>query len=236
MFGLFKKIWVQVFGALHDAVDNNSDVGRTARYGIRELADQIAKAEESIAAVDAELRLMRRDHQNAVQDARKWGEIAAVAANEGRRDDALVAINNQVLAEERSLAFEKNAKDLEPSLAVLTNQLAELRMQKQQRETAATLLEARSKVAKAKSNAARSIGNVGVNPGVDFEALGRKVDRDEAQAAALSDMATSRAAVNPELQLADHRRRESVAAKAAQLGLLSVSPPSKEITNGGKDD
>lgn len=226
MFGLLKKIWIQLTGTLHDAVDNNSNVGRTARQGVRELEKQIGKAEDSIAAVDAELRLMRKDHQTALKDAAKWGEVARTAANEGRREEALGAINNQVLAEERAQAYEKNANDLAPSLAVLNQQLAELRMQKQQRETAATLLEARSKVAKAKTNAARTIGNVGQNPGVDFEALDRKVDRQEATAAALSDMASARAAVNPDLHLADLRRRDTVAAKAAELGLLTVESAS----------
>ncbi|MBW3512053.1 PspA/IM30 family protein [Janthinobacterium sp. NKUCC06_STL] len=76
MFGLLKKIWIQLTGTLHDAVDNNSNVGRTARQGVRELEKQIGKAEDSIAAVDAELRLMRKDHQTALKDAAKWGEVA----------------------------------------------------------------------------------------------------------------------------------------------------------------
>lgn len=236
MFGLLKNIWVQLTGALHDAVDNNSDVGRTARQGVRELQQQIGKAEDSIAAVDAELRLMRKDHQTALKDATKWDQVARTAANEGRREEALGAINNQVLAEERAQAYEKNANDLAPSLTVLNQQLAELRMQKQQRDTAATLLEARSKVAKAKTKAARTIGNVGQNPGVDFEALDRKVDRQEATAAALSDMASARAALNPELRLADIRRRDSVAAKAAELGLLAVEPTSSGQIAGDKHE
>ncbi|MBW3499899.1 PspA/IM30 family protein [Janthinobacterium sp. NKUCC08_JDC] len=236
MFGLLKKIWIQLTGALHDVVDNNSDVGRMARQGVRELEQQIGKAEDSIAAVDAELRLMRKDHQTALKDANKWDEVARTAANDGRREEALGAINNQVLAEERAQAYEKNANDLAPSLTVLNQQLAELRMQKQQRDTAATLLEARSKVAKAKTNAARTIGNVGQNPGVDFEALDRKVDRQEATAAALSDMASARAAVNPERHLADIRRRDSVAAKAAKLGLLTIEPASSGQIVGDKHE
>lgn len=234
MFKLLKKLYVQIFGRLHDAVDEHSDVGVTARHGVRQLTEQIGRAEESIASIDAEYRLMLKAERDAQNEGKKWEEIASTAAQSGNRDEAMRAIGQQVSAEERAHNYSNNAVDINQAMSVLNHQLAELKTQLSQRQAAASVLSARSTVAKAKSQAARSLGNVGNNPGVDFDALSSKVDRQEAKAAALSDMSTARTESNADMKLAEIRRRDAIAERATKLGLLTVDQQATTI--GGKNN
>jgi len=237
MFSFLQKVWVQLFGFLHDTVDNLSDAGRTARQAIRELDGQIRQAEESVTDVSAELRLMQHEQEKASKAADKWGRVAAKAAESGDRTTAVEAVQQQVQAEELEASYGANVKRLSPMLEQLKARLSDLRQKKTEMQHKTTVLDARSKVAKAESRAARYLGNVGARPGVDFDELERKVDREEAKAAALADMAHDKAALDVDARLQDYSRKDVIADKLMALGLMPVGDalPAAAKQIGGKN-
>jgi phage shock protein A len=223
MFSLFRKTWIQITGALHDLVDKSSDAGRTARQGVRGLEDQIRQAEESVTDVGAELRLMQHENEKATDVAGKWGRIAAAAADAGNRAEAIEAIQQQVQAEEMAQSYGANVARLSPMLSQLKMRLSDLRLKKQEMQNKTSVLDARSKVAKAESRAARYLGNVGNAPGVDFDQLEKSVDREEAKAAALADMAHEKTSLDVNKRLSDFSRKDAIAEKMQALGLVTVA-------------
>lgn len=219
MFSVLKKAWFQLTGALHDLLDSTANAGRTARQGLRETDAQIRQAEESVTDVAAELRLMQHEGEKASTAAAKWGRVAQQAADAGDRTAAVEAVQQQVQAEELAQNYQSNVTRLKPMLDQLKARLSDLRQKKQEMQHKTVVLDARSKVAKAESRAARYLGNVGDTPGVDFDQLERQVDREEAKAAALADMAHDKAALNVDNRLQDYSRRDAIADKLRALGL-----------------
>lgn len=224
MFSVLKKVWRDVIGALHDLIDNNRDAGRAVRQSVREIDAQIRRAEESVTDVSAQRRLMVNDCDKAKTDATQWGLIALAASNSGEREKAIEAVHNQVAAEERAQTYSQHVERVTPQLEQLKSRLADLRLKKREREHKASLLDARSKLADAEARAARYLGNVGEGGGEDIEQLERNVDRKEAKAAALADMAHEKVESTVDQRLANHSRRLAIAEKLGALGLQAVEP------------
>ncbi len=222
MFGLLRKAWTQIAGGLHDLIDKYSDTGRTARQGVRELDNQIRQAEESVTDVAAELRLMRHENDKATEAASKWGRVAKAAVDNGDRNTAIEAVQQLVQAEELAQNYSVNMTRLSPMLDQLKARLSDLRQKKLEMQHKTSVLDARSKVAQAESRAARYLGNVGNAPGIDFDELEKKVDREEAKAAALADMAHDKAENDVDKRLQDYSRRDAISEKMQALGLLTV--------------
>lgn len=238
MTNLFSKIWTQASGFFHDALDRFSDVGRTGRQAVRELDEQIGQAEESVTSVAAELLLMQNNGSKAVTAAEKWGTVAKMAADKGDSAAAIEAVQQQVQSEELAQSFDTHVARLAPMLEQLKARLVSLRQRKQEMQHKTSILDARSKIADAESRAARLLGNVGVTPGVDFSQLEENVDRKEAKAAALAQMAHQKAELDIDQRLADYSRCDAIALKLQALGLNPVQPAmsqgmiAKGATNG----
>ncbi len=222
MFSLLRKTWIQISGALHDLLDKFGDAGRSARHGLRELQRQIGQAEESVSDVAAELRLMQHQCSKATEDADKWGRVAEKAAAAGDKTAAVEAVHHQVRSEEMAHSYGANIARLSPMLDQLKIRLSDLRKDLKDKENRAALLGARSKVADAETRAARSLGNVGNRPGIDFDQLEEQVDRKEAKAASLADMAQDKSALDVDKRLSDYVRLDAVNAKLQGLGLVSA--------------
>jgi len=233
MFSAFRKLGVQLLGALHDVIDSNSDAGRTARHGVRQITKQIQRAEESVTDVAAQKRLAESDRDKAGEDASKWGRLARKSADAGDRAAAVDAVHHQVIAEEEAAAHAAQVEHLAPQLQQLQARLSELRKAKRDKEHRASLLTARSKVADAELRAARVLGNVGAATGVDFEQLDKDVSRKEAKAAAVVELAEQKLADEPDARLAQLSRRTSIDAKLRDLGLQGVAAATHALAEGG---
>lgn len=222
MFSALYKVWEQLNGALHDLLDKTNNAGRAGRQAIRKVDQQIRDAEESVTDVDAELRLMQHEAEKAEKDALKLGQVARHAANAGDRQGAIEAVQRQVQAEELAGNYKANVQRLAPMLEQLQARLSQLRLKKQEMQHKTTLLDARSKVADAETRAARYLGDVGSVPGIRFDELERQVDRKEAKAAALADMAHAKAELNVDARLAGYARSAAIDEKLRALGIPAV--------------
>lgn len=236
MISLLKKAWTQLSGFLHDVLDNSTNAGRTGRQAVREVEDQIRQAEESVTDVAAELKLMQSKREKAETDAEKWGRVAKTAADNGDRNAAIEAVQQQVQSEEMGQSYAAHVQRLSPMLDQLKARLSALRLKKHEMQHKTSVLDARSKVAKAESRAARYLGNVGDGPRIDFDQLEEKVDREEAKAAALAEMAHDKASLNVDQRLSDYSRRDAIADKLQALGLTPVvqGAPMQTLPAGDK--
>ncbi len=222
MFSLIRKTYTQIAGLLHDLLDKFSDAGRTARQGLRELQEQIGQAEESVADVATELRLMKDGQTKALAKAAKWGQVAKNAADSNDRLTATDAVQNQVREEETAANLGRHVAHLVPMLDQLKARLSDLRQKHLDMQHKTSLLDARSKIADAETRAARSLGNVGNRPGIDFDQLEKQVDRKEAKAASLADMAHEKVSLDVDSRLVELSRRDAIGEKLLALGLPPV--------------
>ncbi|MFF0556885.1 PspA/IM30 family protein [Streptomyces sp. NPDC004266] len=187
-------------------LDQAEDPQRTLDQLIRDYANNIAEAEEAVAATIGNLRLMEQDHREDVDTAKEWG-VKALAAS--RKADALRAGGQTAEADRfddlakvalgRQLQSEKEAKTAEPTIAAQTEVVQKLRtgldrMKAKLGElrTKRDELVARAGSARAQNRMTDAVRSVDVlDPTSELSRFEDKVRREEARALGGQELAAS---------------------------------------------
>lgn len=187
-------------------LDQAEDPQKMLDQLIRDYGDNIAEAEEAVAATIGNLRLMEQDHDEDVAAAAEWGGKALAASRKadelraaGSTADADRFDNLAKVALGRQVASEKEAKTAEPVIASQTEVVDKLRSGLDQMRAKLDELRSRrdSLVARAKSaqaqnrmmDAARSIDVL--DPTSELGRFEDKVRREEARAQGKEELAAS---------------------------------------------
>lgn len=185
---IVKRITRLFKSSTNDVLDRIEDPGALARQMVRELATEIAKYEEAVSSILGDQILLVKKSDAAKHDLAEWNKKAELAIRAGRDDLATAALERASRAETNSAVFDKSLSILSPKANALKSKLIELRKKKDNADNEAQLLDARAKAANATSKAARILGGVGDNP-VDFDSVRQRVDKIEAGAEALQEIA-----------------------------------------------
>lgn len=198
---IFARISRLFKASAHDALDNIEDPGAIARQMVRDLSAEIAKHEEAVASVVGDQKVLIKKRDEAVTEAAEWNGKAEQAVIAGRDDLATAALERAERAEKNATVYDKSLAHLSPRVDALKGKLAELRRQRDDADNEAEMLDARAKAANATSRAARILGGVGENP-VDFDSVRQRVDKIEAGAEALNELAEDKDGINIDAELA----------------------------------
>ncbi|MGW1508017.1 PspA/IM30 family protein [Streptomyces sp. NPDC002394] len=187
-------------------LDQAEDPQKMLDQLIRDYANNIAEAEEAVAATIGNLRLMEQDHQEDVDAAKEWGGKALAASRKadelragGQTAEADRFDNLAKVALGRQLQSEKEARTAEPTIAAQTGVVQKLKAGLDQMK--AKLGELRAKrdelVARAKSAQAQNrmmdaVRSVDVlDPTSELHRFEDKVRREEAKALGAQELAAS---------------------------------------------
>ncbi|MER6095039.1 PspA/IM30 family protein [Streptomyces sp. NPDC001728] len=187
-------------------LDQAEDPQKMLDQLIRDYSNNIAEAEEAVAATIGNLRLMEQDHQEDVEAAKEWGGKALAASRKadelrsgGQQAEADRFDNLAKVALGRQLQSEKEARTAEPTIAAQTEVVSTLRTGLDQ--VRAKLGELRAKrdelVARARSAQARNtmmdaVKNIDVlDPTSELSRFEDKVRREEARAMGKQELAAS---------------------------------------------
>ncbi|MFE5832293.1 PspA/IM30 family protein [Streptomyces sp. NPDC056508] len=187
-------------------LDQAEDPRKMLDQLIRDYANNIADAEEAVAATIGNLRLMEQDHQEDVDAAKEWGGKALAASRKadelrsgGQTAEADRFDNLAKVALGRQLQSEKEARTAEPTIAAQTEVVAKLRtgldrMRAKLAELRAKRdeLVARAKSAQAQNTMVDAVKNVDVlDPTSELSRFEDKVRREEARALGKQELAAS---------------------------------------------
>ncbi|MGW8363225.1 PspA/IM30 family protein [Streptomyces wedmorensis] len=187
-------------------LDQAEDPQKMLDQLIRDYSNNIAEAEEAVAATIGNLRLMEQDHQEDVEAGKEWGGKALAASRKadelrsgGQTAEADRFDNLAKVALGRQLQSEKEARTVEPTIAAQTEVVSKLRAGLDQMK--AKLGELRAKrdelVARAKSAQAQNrmmdaVKSVDVlDPTSELNRFEDKVRREEARAMGQQELAAS---------------------------------------------
>lgn len=186
---LFDKILHAVKGAANDAVDAHQDLGASARQSVRELDENLEKAESALLEVRAEAEILNGKRTKAADEVAKWLKAATNAAG---KDDGLA---RECLAKKATAAASLAAIDAEiakftPTVTGIEAHIAQIRSQKESLSNQADLIGVRSHVADVETKAAEIIGGGGgasVSLASAEEALARKEAKAHAATSILGE-------------------------------------------------
>ncbi|MFC8585383.1 PspA/IM30 family protein [Streptomyces sp. NPDC057217] len=187
-------------------LDQAEDPQKMLDQLIRDYANNIADAEEAVAATIGNLRLMEQDHQEDVDAAKEWGGKALAASRKadelrggGQTAEADRFDNLAKVALGRQLQSEKEARTAEPTIAAQTEVVAKLRTGLDQMKAKLAELQAkrdelvaRAKSARAQNTMMDAVKNVDVlDPTSELSRFEDKVRREEARALGKQELAAS---------------------------------------------
>ncbi|SEC58173.1 PspA/IM30 family protein [Streptomyces sp. TLI_105] len=187
-------------------LDQAEDPQKMLDQLIRDYANNIAEAEEAVAATIGNLRLMEQDHREDVAAAKEWGDKALAASRKadelrsgGQTAEADRFDNLAKVALGRQLQSEKEARTAEPTIAAQTDVVEKLRtgldrMKEKLGELKAKRdeLVARAKSAQAQNRMMDAVRSVDVlDPTSELSRFEDKVRREEARALGRQELAAS---------------------------------------------
>ncbi|MEU1088731.1 PspA/IM30 family protein [Streptomyces sp. NPDC005576] len=187
-------------------IDQAEDPQKMLDQLIRDYTDNIAEAEQAVAATIGNLRLMEQDHAEDVAAAKEWGGKALAAS---RKADELRAAGAAAEADKfdnlakvalgRQLQSEKEARTAEPTIASQTEVVDKLRagldrMKAKLGELKAKRdeLVARATSAQAQNRMMDAVKSTDVlDPTSELNRFEEKVRREEAKAVGKQELAAS---------------------------------------------
>ncbi|MFH9606660.1 PspA/IM30 family protein [Streptomyces sp. NPDC017448] len=187
-------------------LDQAEDPRKMLDQLIRDYTDNIAEAEQAVAATIGNLRLMEEDHREDVEAAAEWGGKALAASRKadelrgtGAPADADKFDHLAKVALGRQLQSEREAKAAEPTIAAQTEVVGKLRsgldrMKVQLSELTAKRdeLVARATSAQAQNRMMDAVKSVDVlDPTSELGRFEEKVRREEAKALGRQELAAS---------------------------------------------
>jgi phage shock protein A len=169
-------------GLLNDAAESVQDPSRDGRQIVRELDDSMAKAENSLIEIEAQVAMQQSKRDVAADKAKKYADGAKRALQGGDESLAREALTAQANAEADRDALAKELWTLEPSVDHLKSQIAEMRQRRNDLNARSNILQAKQEIAQAKDTAASVLGGIGgKNFAADFEKLEDKVQLQDAR-------------------------------------------------------
>ncbi|MEU9863325.1 PspA/IM30 family protein [Streptomyces sp. NPDC047971] len=187
-------------------LDQAEDPQKMLDQLIRDYTNNIAEAEEAVAATIGNLRLMEQDHQEDVEAAKEWGEKALAASRKGdelraggQAAEADRFDNLAKVALGRQLQSEKEARTAEPTIASQTevvdklkSGLDQMKAKLSELRTKRDELVARAKSAQAQNRMMDAVKNIDVlDPTSELSRFEDKVRREEARAMGKQELAAS---------------------------------------------
>ena len=202
-------------GAANDALDSAQDLGANARQSVRELEENLTKAEGALVDVRAEAELLKGKRAKAAAEVEKWLQAATNAAG---KDDGLA---RECLAKKQAAAAQLATIDAEiskfqPTVTGIEAHIADLRSRKDSLANQADLIGVRSDVADVELKAAAILGGIG-GKGVDLAATEDALAKREAKAKAATAIIGERSGSSLEARVAALNAAPSIEDELAAL-------------------
>ena len=211
----FDKLINTVKGAANDTLDAHQNLGANARQSIRDLDENLQKAESALLEVRAEAELLNGKRATAAAEVAKWLQAATNAAG---KDDNLA---RECLAKKATAAASLATIDAEiakfqPTVAGIEKHIADMRSQKDSLSNQADLIGVRSDVADVELKAAAILGGVG-GPSVSLAGAEDQLAKKEARAHAATSILGERTGDSLEARVAALNAGPSIEDELAAL-------------------
>jgi phage shock protein A len=191
--GIFKRVSDIISANLNDMVDGLENPARMLAQAVREMELAIDTAKPEVAQAMANEKLVSRELQANEQQMDAWHQRAIAAVNAG--DDEL---GRKALARKREydkvvVALRDQHEAAHEATQVLRHQFEAMQAKLADAKRRLGTLAARKKAAEARSKAAEHrVAELNQNPFDKFDRLQDRVERAEAEAEAMSDLAKCR--------------------------------------------
>lgn len=187
--GIFSRIADILKANINDLIDRAEDPEKMARQIIRELQEDVRDSVQALGKAKASENMAKRQYDTAMKTSADWELRAKAALQAGNPDMAKKALTAKVRADENAEQYRTAYEQISAQTNRLSEQVDQLKEKLREAESRQAVLIARSRMAKTQKDLAASIGGFDDSSAVDkFNRLEEKVAREEAEAAAFSEL------------------------------------------------
>jgi phage shock protein A len=219
MTGLLNRIVTAVTGKAHDLVDAAEDAGSIARQTVRDISNDIDKANEARVTAQTEYNALqhhRDEAQKKVDEYTGYANDAVAAGDDSLATEALTKLDT---FEAKVKEFQVQMDAFKPTLDGIASKIHDLEKRRDQMQNQTTMIEARDAVADARINVANVMSGLGegANAGKTFDRISEATSRKEAEAAAREQIAAEKSPESDADKFAALKTKVGVADRLAAL-------------------
>lgn len=179
----FYKLVQQIKGGANDALDVVSDESRGVRQTVRDMEEDVTKATNAVADVNAQKTLIQNRLDDAQKAASDWGDRAERALKGGDEDLAKQALERQIAEEDWAVKYQTQLTKLLPQVERLNRLLDQRKSELAQAKIDSDVIQASNTMADATMKAAKSLSSEGASG--SLKSAKDAVDKKAARANAL---------------------------------------------------
>ncbi len=212
---LIDRIVHKLKGVTNDALESHQNLGQDARQSVRDLTDQLTKAETALVEVRAEAELLKGKREKASQEVNKWLQAASNAAD---KDDDLAreCLQKKAVAAAALKTVEDEIAKFQPTVTAIESHITDMRARKDSLANQADLIGVRSDVADVTLKAAEIMGGMG-GDGPSLQGTEDALAKKEAMANAASAIVGERSGASLEARVAALNAGPSIEDELAAL-------------------
>lgn len=215
---IFKRIRDITLASINDLIDRAEDPVKMLNQYLRDMEDDIAEAEVSVAKQIAIEKKLRHQWEEAQEMVEKREEQAMKAVEAGNEDLARRALQDKKEHQRRAEDFKSQYENAKSNADQLRSQLQEMKSEYEKMKNRKDTLVARAESAKAQKKINQTMSGFGSdNAAKGFKRMQDKVNQLEAEAEASNDLLDSNRSLDDELSALDSGVEDELAALKAKM-------------------
>lgn len=188
--GIFSRIGDVLKANINDMIDRAEDPEKMVKQIIIDLQKDVRTSTEALGKAMASQRIAQRQHEQAVRTATSWEAKAKAALAAGDTEMAKKALSYKVKADADVESTAQMLETITTQTDAIRDQVEALKAKLDEAKSRQSMLIARSQMAKTQKNLAQSMGGMDASAALDkFNRMEEKIERQEAEAAAFSEIA-----------------------------------------------
>jgi phage shock protein A len=188
--GVFSRIGDILKANINDLIDKAEDPEKMVKQIILDLQKEVSTSTQALGKALASERIAKQQLDMANKTSADWESKAKAALNAGDVDLAKKALANKVKADQDAAQYQQMYDQISAQTAQIRSQVEALKGKLEEAKSRQAMLIARSQMAKTQKSLAQSVGGLDSSSAMDkFSRMEEKVTREEAEAAAFTEIA-----------------------------------------------
>ncbi len=189
--GIFSRIGDVLKANINDMIDRAEDPEKMVKQIIIDLQKDVRTSTEALGKAMASQRIAERQHEQALKAVASWESKAKAALAAGDTDMAKKALSYKVKADTDAQNTAQMLETVTTQTEAIRDQVEALKSKLDEAKSRQAMLIARAQMAKTQKNLAQSLGGVDASAALDkFSRMEEKIEQQEAEAAAFSEIAS----------------------------------------------
>ncbi|MBS12610.1 MAG: phage shock protein A [Gemmatimonadetes bacterium] len=213
--GIFSRMADIVKANINDLLNRAEDPEKMIRQMILEMEEAVNKASASVGTAVANEKRLERQYLNEQDQVGGWQKKAELAVEAGEDDLARRALERKTTVQEAIGDLEAALEESRKTSTQLKQQLQQLKAKRDEARTRQGALIARRRAAEARKQIAKGMSGIGDDAFSSFERFRNRVENEEAEADAHTEIAGPSAALDTEFSKLE--RKQAVDAELEAL-------------------